>query len=150
MVSESVRARPSSLTRRVRVDRNLSLSRKSVFRYDTKGKGVKAVFVKLAMAGLPALVAVAIAAPASAQPATGAGYLENSVTPASSTADCPAGDLCFWVSANWVGKMGVRMQDERGNELFQRLGRTRSGKIDPQTAVNERCHESLPNAYFRH
>jgi hypothetical protein len=58
---------------------------------------VKRMLAKMAMVGLPAVVALVAAVPSSAQ---------ASVSPRSSTADCPSGYLCFWVDANWVGKMG--------------------------------------------
>lgn len=58
---------------------------------------MKAILAKMALVGLPALVAVAVAVPASAQPAA---------VPASSAADCPAGYLCFWANAGWGNPRG--------------------------------------------
>ncbi|GIH19431.1 peptidase inhibitor family I36 protein [Rugosimonospora africana] len=68
---------------------------------------MKSIVTKLALIGLPVLAAAALAAPASAHPSTTSSVRPSSVVPASSTADCPLGDLCFWVDANWIGKMGM-------------------------------------------
>lgn len=76
---------------------------------------------RLAVAGLPVLVAAVMAAPvsAAAQPATAGGSQPAGVSalaatntpagvlPASAPADCPSGDLCFWVDAGYIGKMGM-------------------------------------------
>jgi hypothetical protein len=93
---------------------------------------VKAVILKLTTVGLPALVAVMLAAPgsASAQPSTvgsvasvgsvttvGIGsaadaasvtaiHLSADLVPATSPSQCPSGDLCFWVGAGYTGAMG--------------------------------------------
>ncbi len=67
-----------------------------------KGNSVRPVIRKLAVVGLPVLVASALATPASAEAAP----FTSGVAPASAPADCPAGDLCFWVDAGYKGAMG--------------------------------------------
>jgi Peptidase inhibitor family I36 len=87
---------------------------------------VKAVITKLAVIGLPTLVAIGLATPglAFASPSTvdsvrsagststiaGTGStadgLSTGAVPATSPAQCPSGDLCFWVGANYTGAMG--------------------------------------------
>lgn len=74
---------------------------------------MKSVITKLAIIGLPTLVASALAAPASASAATGrpagsaaTGGAGSTVGPATSPSQCPSGSLCFWVDAGYVGKMG--------------------------------------------
>lgn len=87
---------------------------------------MKAVITKLAFIGLPFLVAAAVAAPASASarpPVTGSVHSTGvaatvdtgaSVVPATSPSQCPVGDLCFWVSAGYVGAMG-EVADNNGS-----------------------------------
>jgi hypothetical protein len=71
--------------------------------HDEKGIIVKAAIAKLALIGLPALVAGGLVAPGSAfaRPST-----VDTVVPATSPSQCPSGDLCFWVDAGYVGQMG--------------------------------------------
>jgi hypothetical protein len=57
---------------------------------------MRKVIAKIALAGVPVLMALAVAAPASAAPSAAAG----------SPAACPAGNLCFWSDAGYGGAMG--------------------------------------------
>jgi peptidase inhibitor family I36 len=90
---------------------------------------MRSAFTRLAVLGLPALAAAAaLAAPVPAAAtgtaqASGSAAVPNaaittSVTPASSPADCPVGDLCFWVDAGYVGKMGMVSGNNSNWNLF--------------------------------
>lgn len=80
---------------------------------DKKGKTVKRVITKLAVIGLPTLIAAALAVPTSASAATGRSTgsaatvgAGSMAVPATAPSQCPSGSLCFWVDAGYVGKMG--------------------------------------------